>query len=40
MLGSVSHLLQLVFSVGPKIIGGKLCCCYRVGGGGHSTSSN
>jgi hypothetical protein len=40
MLGSVGHLLQLVFSVGPKIIGGRLCCFYRVGGGDHSTTFN
>jgi hypothetical protein len=33
MLGSVGHLLQSVFFVGPKTIGGRLCCSYKVGGG-------
>jgi hypothetical protein len=33
MLGSAGHLWQLVFFVGPKIVGGRLCCSYRVDGG-------
>jgi len=40
MLGNVGHLLQLVFSVGPKTTGGGLCCSYGAGGGDHSTTSN
>ncbi len=40
MLGSASHLLQLVFVVGPKTIGGRLCYFYKVSGGDHSTTSN
>jgi hypothetical protein len=40
MLGSVGHLLHLVFSIGPKTTGGKLCYSYRAGGGDRSTTSN
>jgi hypothetical protein len=37
MLGSVGQQLQLVFFIGSKTIGGRLCCSYRNGGGNHST---
>jgi hypothetical protein len=40
VMGSVGHLLQLVFSVGPKTAGGRLCCSYRAGGGDCFTASN
>jgi hypothetical protein len=40
VMGSAGHLLQLVFSVGPKTAGGRLCCSYRAGGGDCSTASN
>jgi hypothetical protein len=40
MLGNAGHLLQLVFFIGPKITGGRLCCFYRAGGSDHSTTSN
>jgi hypothetical protein len=40
VMGSAGHLLQLVFSVGPKTAGRRLCCSYRAGGGDCSTASN